>query len=68
MWESTIFLQKALKLLQPAYRSSGSHPPVCEANPEAQYMTQDYEVSPIYFFNLAGLNLDADGGSILKAD
>jgi hypothetical protein len=35
-------------------------PIVYEANPEAQYMTQDYELSPIYFFNLEG--------SILKAN
>lgn len=43
-------------------------PLVYEANLKAQYMTQDYELSPIYFFNLGGSNLDADGGSILKAD
>lgn len=43
-------------------------PLIYEANPEAQYMTQDYELSPIYFFNLGGSNLDADGGSNLKAD
>jgi hypothetical protein len=43
-------------------------PIVREANPEAQYMTQVYQLSPICFFNLKGANWDADGGSILKAD
>lgn len=30
-------------------------PLVCEANLKAQYMKQDCELSPIYFFNLGGV-------------